>query len=122
MSTVLVVDDSKLDRRMMRLYLENSGHTVVEAHDGVSALEAYTSEQPDLVLLDLVMPGLYGMVVLERIMAIDHEAQIVIVSACGDPTTHGTALALGAVGYLTKPFTLEAFEEIILAAQTRMTA
>ena len=121
MSTVLVVDDSNLDRRMMRLYLENSGHSVVEAHDGVSALEAYVSEQPDLVLLDLVMPGLYGMVVLERIMAIDHQAHVVIVSACGDPNTHREALEIGAVGYLTKPFTLESFEGILAAAQTRLT-
>jgi len=122
MSTVLVVDDSNLDRRMMRLYLENSGHTVVEAHDGVSALEVYANEQPDLVLLDLVMPGLYGMVVLERIMAIDHEAQVVIVSACGDSDTHRQALKIGAVGYLTKPYTVESFEEVLSAAQTRLAA
>jgi two-component system chemotaxis response regulator CheY len=60
-SKVLVIDDSGLVRKHMRRILNGAGYNVVEAHDGIAALETYFSEKPDVVLLDLVMSGMYGL-------------------------------------------------------------
>ena len=66
---VLIVDDSGLARRSTRRALESAGYQVVEAEDGLSALESYFVEKPAVVLLDLVMRGMYGLDVLEKLRA-----------------------------------------------------
>ncbi len=62
---VLIVDDSGLARRRARAILESAGFEVIEAEDGMAALESYFVEKPDIVLLDLVMKGMYGLEVLD---------------------------------------------------------
>jgi CheY-like chemotaxis protein len=64
---IMVVDDSAMSRRTMRRILEGAGHSVVEAEEGMAALELYFLEKPDLVFLDLVMKGMYGLEVLEKL-------------------------------------------------------
>ena len=64
---VLIVDDSALSRRTLRRILESAGYEVVEADDGMTALEVYFLEKPNLVLLDLVMKGMYGLDVLVKL-------------------------------------------------------
>ncbi len=71
---ILVVDDSALSRRTLRRILESAGYDVVEANEGMAALEAYFLEKPGLVLLDLVMKGMYGLDVLVKLREMDQQA------------------------------------------------
>ena len=64
---LLLVDDSGLARRSMRAMLEPAGFEVIEAEDGMTALERYSVDKPDLVILDLVMKGMYGLDVLTKL-------------------------------------------------------
>jgi two-component system chemotaxis response regulator CheY len=100
---VLLVDDSGLARRSTRRVLEEAGYTVVEAEDGLSALEKFTVERPDLVLLDLVMKGMYGLEVLARLREIDPAARVVVMSADIQTSSREMVKAAGASGFVNKP-------------------
>jgi two-component system chemotaxis response regulator CheY len=101
---VLVVDDSGLTRRSLRQILEAAGYAVIEAEDGLGALERYFLDKPDVVLLDLVMRGMYGLEVLQKIRELDPQARIVVVSADIQTSSHDLAGAAGATGFINKPF------------------
>ena len=100
---ILVVDDSGLARRRARGILETGGYEVIEAEDGMAALERYFIEKPDLVMLDLVMKGMYGLDVLARLRQMDPEARVVVVSADVQTSSHQMAADAGAAGFLIKP-------------------
>ena len=85
---VLLVDDSGLARRSMRAMLESDGFEVVEAEDGMVALERYFIEKPDAVLLDLVMKGMYGLDVLTKLRELDATARVIVVSADVQSSSH----------------------------------
>lgn len=101
---VLVVDDSALARRNLRQILEPAGYDVVEATDGLGALERYFLEKPDVVLLDLVMKGMYGLEVLEKLRELDPEVRVLVVSADVQMSSHELVDAAGAKGFVNKPF------------------
>lgn len=101
---VLIVDDSALTRRSLRQILETAGCEVVEAEDGLDALERYFLEKPDVVLLDLVMRGMYGLDVLHKIRELDPRARIVVVSADIQTSSQDLAGEAGAAGFINKPF------------------
>lgn len=101
---ILVVDDSALSRRTMRRILESGGYEVLEAEDGMTALEVYFLEKPDLVLLDLVMKGMYGLDVLGKLREMDPKALVVVASADIQSSTRKLANEAGALGFITKPF------------------
>ena len=101
---VLVVDDSALTRRSLRHILETAGCDVVEADDGLVALERYYIEKPDVVMLDLVMRGMYGMDVLQKLREFDADARIVIVSADIQSSSQEMAVQAGARAFINKPF------------------
>jgi two-component system, chemotaxis family, chemotaxis protein CheY len=113
---VLVVDDSGLARRRVRAILEAAGYDVVEADDGMSALEQYFVARPDLVVLDLVMKGMYGLEVLSKLREMDSAARVIIVSADVQTSSHELAAERGAVGFLTKP--IETDEMLTLVRST----
>ena len=71
MAKILIVDDSAMSRRILRSILEGAGHNVIEADDGMLALEKYYLDKPDIVLLDLIMKGMLGMEVLRKIRMMD---------------------------------------------------
>ena len=100
---ILIVDDSGLARRSMRAILEPAGYQVVEAEDGMSALERYFLEKPDLVLLDLVMRGMSGLDVLAKLHELDGDARVVVVSADIQDSSREMAESGGASGFVTKP-------------------
>ena len=100
---VLLVDDSSLARRSTRRVLEDSGYTVVEAEDGLSALERYAVEKPDVVLLDLVMKGMYGLDVLEKLREMDPSVRVIVVSADIQTSSRDLVQAAGAAAFLNKP-------------------
>lgn len=100
---VLLVDDSGLARRSMRAMLESGGFEVVEAEDGIAALERYFIEKPDAVLLDLVMKGMYGLDVLSKLRELDATARVIVVSADVQRSSHQLVEAAGASGFINKP-------------------
>jgi two-component system, chemotaxis family, chemotaxis protein CheY len=100
---VLIVDDSALARRTVRQALEELGHTVEEASDGAQALERYYISKPELVILDMVMSGMYGLEVLAKIREMDPDARVIVATADIQTTTADQAKAAGAKGILNKP-------------------
>lgn len=111
---VLVVDDSGLARRSTRRVLEGAGYEVVEAEDGLAALERYFVERPAVVLLDLVMKGMYGLDVLAKLREMDPAVRVVVVSADIQATSRDMVAAAGASAFLTKP---AAAPDIVAAVQ-----
>jgi two-component system chemotaxis response regulator CheY len=101
---VLIVDDSALSRRTLRQILEPEGYDVVEAEDGLIALERYFLEKPDVVLLDLVMKGMYGLDVLTKLRELDAEAKVVVVSADIQTSSKELVEQAGAKAFVNKPF------------------
>lgn len=104
MPKVLVVDDEADMRWLLAGVLRDQGFEVAGAEDGQAALAQIAREPPDVILLDLKMPGLDGIQVLERTKAADPHMPVVIVTAYGDLTSAVQAMRLGAYDYLTKPF------------------
>ena len=100
---VLLVDDSGLARRGTRRVLEEAGYTVVEAEDGLSALERFSIDKPDVVLLDLVMKGMYGLDVLAKLRELDPHARVIVVSADIQTSSRDMVQAGGASGFINKP-------------------
>jgi len=104
---VLIVDDSALARRNLRQILESANCEVDEAEDGLAALERYFLERPDVVLLDLVMRGMYGLDVLEKLRQLDPLAKVVVVSADVQTSSQQLVDEAGAKAFITKPFDRE---------------
>ena len=100
---VLLVDDSGLARRGTRRVLEDAGYTVVEAEDGLSALERFSVDKPDVVLLDLVMKGMYGLDVLSKLRELDPAALVIVISADIQTSSRDMVQAGGASGFINKP-------------------
>lgn len=100
---LLLVDDSGLARRSMRAMLEPAGFEVIEAEDGMTALERYSVDKPDVVILDLVMKGMYGLDVLTKLRQLDPDARVVVVSADVQQSSQDMVQAAGAIGFLNKP-------------------
>lgn len=104
---ILIVDDSALSRRTLRRILESAGYEVVEAEDGMTALELYFLEKPRLVLLDLVMKGMYGLDVLVKLREMDPKALVVVASADIQSSTRKMVDEAGALAFINKPFLSE---------------
>jgi DNA-binding response OmpR family regulator len=103
---VLVIDDEAPIRLLCRVNLEAEGMKVLEAGDGPSGLEAARNEQPDLVLLDVMMPGLDGWGVAEALLEDERTAEIPIIflTARAEFRDRARGLDIGGVDYITKPF------------------
>lgn len=104
---IMVVDDSALSRRTLRRILEGAGYSVVEAEEGMAALELYFIEKPDLVLLDLVMKGMYGLDVLSKLRELDAGARVIVASADIQTSTRTLVEEAGASDFINKPFSTE---------------
>ena len=117
---ILVIDDERLVRESIAVYLEDSGYQVFEASDGKQGLSMYFQKQPDLVLCDLRMPEMDGLEVLKRLTETDSNVPIIIVSGAGQIHDVVEALRLGALDYLVKPVTdLAVLENAVVNALTR---
>ena len=105
--SVLVVDDEPTARSMLRLILVRAGFDVYEAKDGYEALQAVKHTVPDLMLLDIMMPGIDGFAVCQALRDQESTADlpIIMLSARADPESVNTGLRVGATKYLTKPVT-----------------
>ena len=114
MGKILVADDDQNIAELLRLYLEKEGYTVVLAADGEQAIERFSAENPDIVLLDIMMPKLDGWQVCRDIRK-KSNCPIIMITAKGETFDKVLGLELGADDYLVKPF---AFAELLARVRT----
>ena len=107
--SVLVVDDEPMARTLLRLMLVRAGFEVVEAEDGYDALDKLKEDEPDVMILDVMMPGIDGFRVCETVRAAPSTSNlpIIMLSAKTDLESVNRGLRLGANKYLTKPISPE---------------
>lgn len=104
MATLLVVDDAAFMRmRCSKLLVEN-GYKVIEAENGVQAVQMYQQHKPDAVLLDITMPEMDGLTALKEIRKMDPNARVAMVTAMGQQSIVMEALKSGARDFVLKPF------------------
>ncbi len=101
--TILVVDDEQRIIDLAKMYLEQDGYRVMSATDGVKALSTILEDKPNLVVLDLMLPGMDGLEVCRRVRA-ESDVPIIMLTARSDDIDKIVGLELGADDYLTKPF------------------
>ena len=104
MARVMVVDDDLTVREVVVTYLRAGGYDVGESADGESALEDLQAERADLVVLDLMLPGIDGLEVCRRIRAKGDDVPVIMLTALGSETDRVVGLEHGADDYVTKPF------------------
>ena len=113
---IMVVDDEHLIRWSLEQNLKKQGYEVVTAGNGEDALRIVREEQPDLVLLDIQLPGISGMEVLEKVKEFDEETIVIMLTAYGGLETAVNAMRLGAYDYINKPFNLDELGIVIKKA------
>jgi DNA-binding response OmpR family regulator len=117
-STILLVDDEEAVQKLLRFPLERDGHRVVVAGDGEEALERFSREQVDLVVLDIMLPKLDGLEVCRRLRAAS-SVPIIMLTARDDELDKVLGLELGADDYITKPFSIREFRSRVRAQLRR---
>ena len=103
MAKILIVDDEPNIREVVGLYLRRDGHDVVSAADGEEALDLFRRDDPDLVVLDLMLPKLNGLEVCRRMQA-ERRGPLIMLTARGEEEERIVGLSLGADDYVVKPF------------------
>jgi two-component system response regulator ResD len=101
---VLVVDDEPIVREILERYLRRGGFEVATATDGQGALDAFDAHHPDLIVLDLMLPGIDGLEVFRRIRRGRRDPAVIMLTARGEETDRVVGLELGADDYVAKPF------------------
>jgi CheY-like chemotaxis protein len=112
---ILVVDDSGLARRLIRQMLEDLGHEVEEASDGAQALEQYVLHRHDLIILDMVMHGMYGMDVLSKFKELNPQLPVIVVTADIQKSTREQIQQTGGAAMVNKPVDKQQFTEVVSA-------
>lgn len=111
---VLIVDDNVMTRSLIKDLLLEMGHEVTgEAENGDEAVREFTARRPELVLLDLIMPGKNGLQVLEELKAIDPAPKVVMVTAVQQDVISKELLEKGATGVLHKPFMYDELDALL---------
>jgi DNA-binding response OmpR family regulator len=114
---ILVIDDEPGILRFIRRALESDGYAVTTATDGAEGLRLAAEQNPQLVILDLVMPGLSGTAVLAALLADRRDTRVLVLSAVGDVQARVRCLDAGAVDFLPKPF---AVTELLARVRSRL--
>jgi two-component system chemotaxis response regulator CheY len=104
MAKILVVDDAAFMRVRAAKVLEDNGHEVAQAENGLEAVQMYTDWRPDAVLMDITMPEMDGLAALKAIRKIDPNARVAMVTAMGQQSIVMEALKAGAKDFVLKPF------------------
>ena len=107
---VLVVEDDAATRRLYKFMLTNGGYPVLEAEDGVAALDQLAKQHFDLVITDMNMPRMDGMELIQAIRRDYNDVYVILITAFGTPDTEKQARRIGANDYLAKPFDFEELE------------
>ena len=114
--SILIVEDEEKIARVLELELEYEGYEVTKVIDGLEALEAYRTGSWDLILLDVMLPGLSGIELLRRIRKNDLTTPVILLTAKSSVEDKVSGLDLGANDYITKPFQIEELLARIRAA------
>lgn len=114
MVKLLVADDEQKICRLLESFFSERGFQVLTAHDGASAIALIRSERPHLVFLDLHMPGMSGLEILEQARQVDAMIKVIVITAVEDEQTMSRARLLGATDYVIKPFSLEYLKDEVL--------
>lgn len=112
-ANILIIDDSSLARRTVRQHLEALGYGVDEAADGSSGLERFFLAPPDMVILDMVMTGMYGLEVLAKMRELNPDVKVVVATADIQSSTAEQARQAGAKGILNKPLNREKLQAAV---------
>ncbi len=113
--TILVVDDDYLNREVLQAHMENAHYNVILANSGAKALEMAAAQQPDIILMDVNMPGLSGYSVCLQLKKspVTQHIPILLMTAMDDEETIAQAAQAGADGFVSKPFNIQhMFEQI----------
>ncbi len=115
MAKVVIIDDSPTETAQLKLFLEEIGHSVLAAEDGESGIELVKAEQPEVVLMDVVMPGLNGFQATRQLTQGDTTSHIpvIIVTTKDQKTDQVWGQRQGAKGYLVKPVTAKMLSDAI---------
>jgi len=116
MEKILIVDDDRDIQMVLSDLVESEGYQASVAGTGARALKSISTYSPDLILLDIRLPGMDGMSLLEKIMKIDNSLCVVMLTGYGDIKDAVKAIKLGAFDYITKPFDNDGIMEIIRIA------
>ena len=116
---ILIIDDEPQLVKSISVRFKASGYEVVSAGDGVSGINKFKEEPPDLVILDIMMPGLSGLDTLRELKQLNAAVPVIMLTAYGTPQSAIEALRLGAYDHLAKPFNTETLLEMIKKAITR---
>jgi two-component system chemotaxis response regulator CheY len=112
---VLIVEDDAATRRLYKFMLTNGGYPVIEAEDGMAALEQLARHHCDLVITDMNMPRMDGMELIQAIRRDYNDVYVILITAFGTPDTEKQARRIGANDYLAKPFDFEELERRVRA-------
>jgi two-component system chemotaxis response regulator CheY len=107
MAKILVGDDAEFLRLRISKMLSGEGHNILEAENGLKAVETYKAEKPDIVLMDITMPEMDGLTALKEIRSIDASARVVMLTALGQESVVLEAIKSGARDFVVKPFERE---------------
>lgn len=112
---VLIVDDQYGIRILLQEVLSKEGYVVFQAENGQTALDIIAKEKPDLVLLDMKIPGMDGLEILRRLRFIEPDTKVIMMTAYGELDLMKEATALGVVIHFTKPFDIEELKAAVRA-------
>jgi two-component system response regulator (stage 0 sporulation protein F) len=115
-SRVLVVEDEPVLRKLLRYFLGREGFTVRTASDGLEVLRAFEEEHPQIVLLDIRLPGIDGLEILRHVRRTAPETVVFVISGVLDEPTRIQAMALGALDCLEKPLDFRALKDRLASA------
>lgn len=116
--TILIIDDEQIITRALSRAFQKEGFQVLTASDGQEGLQKITEQNPSLILLDIIMPKLSGLELLEQIRQSQIMTPVILMTAYGDAKTAAKAKELGVSAYLTKPF--KCIDDVISTAKKCM--
>lgn len=101
---VLIVEDDRVNLMMVKLFLTSTGITILNAMNGDEAIEVFTNEKPDIILMDIRMPGMDGLDATRIIRTTDQNVPIIAVTAFAMPNDEEIAMSAGCSAFVTKPY------------------
>ena len=119
MSKILLIDDEEANVRVLSMSLRSDGHEVLSAYSGEEGLQVFEAQAPELVMTDIKMPGMDGIEVLQKIKALDPDAEVIIITGHGDIDNAIEALKFGASDFINKPIRDEVMAVAIERAQEK---
>ncbi|MCL6626383.1 response regulator [Alicyclobacillus shizuokensis] len=112
---ILIVDDQFGIRVLLQEVLSKEGYQTLLAHNGPTALELARTESPDLILLDMKIPGMDGLEILRNLCKLEIPSKVVMMTAYGELDLIQEAMEMGALAHFTKPFDIEELRQVVRA-------